>query len=160
MSELPTAAAPSPTPDVARALAAIDAAKLLADQDVAECLEAIGDLIRITAAPDTIFKWVLHLFRQENLRQFAAQQHLTLHVSRTADEDVLDRAVIIWTADGKALAILPPGQDPGLSLLQLREEVAQRAEDLQRAADFQASVAAGHVEDVEAWHARTSRATS
>jgi hypothetical protein len=63
------------------------------------------------------------------------------------------RAVIVWTADGEGLAILPPKQDPAASLLQLREEIARRQEDAQRAADFQATVKAGHVEDVDTWHA-------
>lgn len=158
MTELPTAATTTTTPEVARALAGIDAAKLLADQDVTECLDAIGDLIRITGAPDTIFTWVRRLFGRENLRQYAAQQHLKLHESRATDEEQLGRAVIIWTAGGEGLAIVPAGQDPSTSLLQLREEVAQHAEETQRAADFQASVAGGLVEDADTWHARTSQA--
>ncbi|MGW0865774.1 hypothetical protein [Streptomyces sp. NPDC002611] len=158
MAELPTVATTTTTPDVARALAGIEAAKLLADKDVAECLDAVGDLIRITGAPDTVFEWLRHLFGRENLRQYAAQQHLTLHESRARDEEQLDRTVIVWAVDGRGLAIVPAGQDPATSLLQLREEIAQRAEEEQRASAFQASVAAGHVEDVDAWHARTSKA--
>ena len=157
MTEPPTAAVPTTTPEVTRALAGIDAAKLLADKDVAECLDAIGDLIRITGAPASIFTWVRHLFGRENLRQYAAQQHLKLHESRAADEEQLGRAVIIWTADGEGLAIVPEGQDPSTSLLQLREEIAQRDAEVQQALDFQASVADGLTEDVDAWHARTTR---
>lgn len=158
MAELPTAETSATTPEVARALAGIDAAKLLADQDVTECLDAIGDLIRITGAPDVVFTWVRRLFGRENLRQYAAQQHIKLHESRASDEEQLPRAVIIWAADGEGLAILPPKQDPAVSLLQLREEIARRQEDTQRAADFQASVDSGYVEGVETWHDRTSRA--
>ncbi|MEW2424870.1 hypothetical protein AB0911_30520 [Streptomyces nigra] len=157
MPELPTVAATTATPEVARALAGIEAAKLLADQDVTECLEAIADLIRITGAPETIYTWVRHLFGRENLRQYAAQQHLKLHQSRAADDEQ-SRAVIIWTADGDDLAIVPAGQDPTTSLLQLREEVARHAEETQRASDFQASLAAGLVEDVDVWCARTTQA--
>ncbi|CAM5718667.1 hypothetical protein SALBM135S_02771 [Streptomyces alboniger] len=57
------------------------------------------------------------------------------------------------------MAIVPEGQDPALSLLQLREEIAQRAEDQRQSAVFQASVAAGHVESIDAWHARTAKAS-
>lgn len=158
MSELPTAAAPSTTPDVTRALASIEAAKLTAGQDVIECLDAIGDLIRITGAPASIYEWVVHFLGRETLRQFAVQQHLTLHESRAVGDEQLTHAVIIWSADGAGLALIPTGQNPAASLVQLREEVAQRAEDVQRALDFQASVAEGHVEDIDAWHARTARA--
>jgi hypothetical protein len=94
----------------------------------------------------------------EQLRVFAAQNGLTVHESRAVDEDLLNRTVILWTADGKGLALVPTGQAPATTLLRLREEVAQRAEDVQRALDFQASVTAGHVEDVDAWYARTSKA--
>lgn len=158
MAELPTVATATTTPEVARALAGIEAAKLLADKDVTECLDAIGDLVRITGAPTAIFAWVRHVFGRENLRQYAAQQHLKLHESRASEEEQLDRAVIIWTVGGEGLAIVPAGQDPATSLLQLREEIAQRAEEQQRAVDFQASVEAGHVEDVDGWHARTTQA--
>lgn len=157
MTELPTAAAPSTTPEAARALAAIEASKLLAEGDLAECLDSIGDLIRITGAPDKIFEWVTLFLGRETLRQFAVQHHINLHESRASDEEQPPRAVIIWTAGGEGLAIVPADQSPAVTLLQLRKELAQRAEDEQRAADFQASTAAGHVEDVAAWHARTSR---
>jgi hypothetical protein len=158
MAELPTVATATTTPEAARALAGIEAAKLLADKDVTECLDAIGELIRITGAPDTIFTWVRLLFGRENLRQYAAQQRIKLHESRAGEEDQLDRTIIIWTVGGEGLAIVPAGQDPATSLLQLREEIAQRAEEQQRAVDFQASAAAGHIEDVDTWHARTNQA--
>ncbi|WP_020141167.1 hypothetical protein [Streptomyces sp. 351MFTsu5.1] len=158
MAELPTATAPSTTPDVTRALRQIEAAKLGVTEDVAECLDAIGDLIRITGAPASILAWAHHTLSRETLRQYAAQQHIKLHESRATDEEQLARVVVIWAADSDGLAILPGGQNPATSLLQLREEVAQRQEDQQRAADFQASVAAGHVEDVDSWHARVAQA--
>lgn len=158
MSERPTAAVPSTTPEVSRALADLEAAKLFAGADVAECLDAIGDLVRITATPDKAFAWVSELLARESLAVFAAQHRLTLHKSRAGAEEQPRRTAVIWTADGNGMVIVPAGQRAATTLLQLREEVAQRAEDVQRAADFQASVAAGHVEDVEAWHARTHRA--
>lgn len=158
MAELPTATAPSTTPEVARALAAIEASKLLAEGDLVECLDAIGDLIRITSAPALIFEWVVHFLGRETLRQFAAQHHVTLHESRATDEEQLPRAVIIWTAGGDGMAIVPQGQHPATALLQLREEVAEREQEVQRARDFQASVADGHLEAVDTWHARTSKA--
>jgi hypothetical protein len=156
MAELPTAATPSTTPDVARALAAIEASKLLAEPDVAECLDAIGDLIRITGAPAATFEFVQRFLAGESLRQYAALQKIRLHISRATDEEQPPRVFVIWTAEGDAMAILPGGQHPSASLLQLREEVERRAEDRRIAAGFQASVTAGHVESVDAWHARTS----
>lgn len=156
MSELPTASKPPTTPQAA--LASIEAAKLIAGQDVVDCLDAIGDLVRITGQPDAVFEWVLHTLGREELCVLAAQHRITLHESRAADESQLPRAVIIWTADGAGMAIVPAGQRPATTVLQLREEIAQREKELQRAVDFQASVAAGHVEDVAAWHERTSQA--
>lgn len=156
MSELPTAPKPPTMPQAA--LASIEAAKLTAGQDVIDCLDAIGDLVRITGQPDAVFAWVLYTLSREELRVLAAQHRITLHESRAADEDQLPRAVVIWTADGAGLAIVPGGQRPADTVLQLREEIAQRQEDAQRAADFQASVAAGHVEDVETWSFRTTQA--
>lgn len=158
MAELPTADKPSTTPEVARALAAIEASKLLAEKDVAECLDAIGDLIRITGAPAAIFDWVQHLLTGEALRQYATLQCIRLHTSRATDEEEPPQVFVIWTAEGDAMAIIPGGQHPSASLLQLREEVARHEEEKTLAADFQASVAAGHVETVDAWDARTSRA--
>lgn len=150
-------AEPSTTPEVARMLADIEAAKLVVGEDIAECLTAVGDLIRITGTPETL-DWVMDLLGREELRVFAEQHGLTVHESRAVDEDLLDQTVIIWTVDGKGLALVPTGQTPAATLLRLREEIAQRAEDVQRAIDFQASVAAGHVEDLDTWHARASKA--
>lgn len=159
MAELPTAATPSTTPEVSRALAAIEASKLLAEQDVAECLDAIGDLIRITGAPAATLEFVQRFLGGETLRQYAALQNIRLHISRARAEDQPPRTFVIWTTDGDAMGIIPEGQHPSVSLLQMREEVARRAEEKQLAADFQTSVTAGHVETVDAWHARTSKAT-
>ncbi|MFJ8154845.1 hypothetical protein [Streptomyces sp. NPDC094468] len=158
MAELPTATAPSSKSDVARALRQIEAAKLGTDPDVAECLDAIGDLIRITGAPASIFAWARHTFTRENLRQYAAQQHIKLHESRAADEDQAHRTFVIWTAGGEGMGIIPAGQDPAVSLLQLREEVERRAEEAALAANFQDTVAAGHIEDAETWYARAFQA--
>jgi hypothetical protein len=158
MTQPPTAPEPSTTPATRRALAHIEASKLVVDQAVGECLDAIGDLIRISGEPDAVFAWVLDTFGREHLAQFAARHRITVHQSRAVDEEHLDKTVVIWAADGRAMAIVPPRQPPSTTLLQLREEIAERDADAQRALDFQASVAAGHVEDVEAWHARTSQA--
>lgn len=157
MTQPPTASEPSNTPAVCRALADIEAAKLVVDQAVGECLDAIGDLIRVSGDPDAVFAWVLDTLGREHLRQFAAKRRIRVHESRAVDEDLLAKTVVIWAADGDGLAIVPPGQPPATTIVQLREEIASRDEDVQRALDFQASVAAGHVEDIEAWHARTSR---
>lgn len=156
MAELPTAVTPTTTPAIAQALASIEAAKLTAGTSVAECLDAVGDLIRITRNPSVVFDWVVRLLEGETLKHFAAQNRITLHESRATDEEQLPRATVIWTADGTGMAIIPQGQHPATVLLQLHEEVAQRQEDMRRAADFQATVAAGHVEDLATWHARTS----
>lgn len=156
MAELPTAVTPSTTPEVANALAAIEASKLLAEPAVAECLDAVGDLIRITGAPDRTFDLVQRFLAGETLRQYAALQCIQLHESRAMDEEQPPRVFVIWPVEGNPMAIIPGSQHPSVSLLQLREEVARRAEEKQLAASFQASVTAGHVESVNAWHARTS----
>ncbi|WP_327724342.1 hypothetical protein [Streptomyces europaeiscabiei] len=148
----------SHAPAVRRALAEIEAAKLVVDHAVGECLDAIGDLIRVSGEPDAVYAWVLDTLGREHLAQFAARRRITVHQSRAVDEEHLDKTAVIWTADGGAMAIVPPGQPPATTLLQLREEIAEREADEQRALDFQASVAAGHIEGVEAWHARTSKA--
>ncbi|MFM9594002.1 hypothetical protein ACKI1O_32020 [Streptomyces scabiei] len=156
MQNHPTTA--SHTPAVRRAIADIEAAKLLVDHAVGECLDAIGDLVMISGEPDAVFAWVLDTLGREHLAQFAAQHQITVHHSRAVDEEHLDKTVVIRTAGGGAMAIVPTGQPPSTTLLQLREEIAERDADAQRAADFQASVAAGHVEGVDAWHTRTSTA--
>lgn len=156
MQNHPTTA--SHTPAVRRAIADIEAAKLLVDKAVGECLDAIGDLITLSGEPDAIYAWAIDTLGREHLKQFAARHSITVHQSRAVDEEHLDKTVVIRTAGGGAMAIVPPGQSPSTTLLQLREEIAERDADAQRALDFQASVAAGHVEDVEAWHARTSKA--
>ena len=92
------------------------------------------------------------------LATFAARHRITLHKSRATDEEQLNRAVIIWTATGTGMAIIPAGQDPADTLVHLRDEVGQRLEDLRQAEAFQASVASGYVEDLDTWHARTSQA--
>ena len=156
MSELPTASKPSTTP--AAALASIEAAKLTAGRDVAECLDAIADLVRITGQPDAVFDWIQVTFGREELRFLAAQHQITLHESCPSDEEQQGRATVIWTADGQGMAIVPRGQRPSVTVLQLREEIARRQEAAQLAADFQATVAAGHTESVEDWFARTRKA--
>ncbi|MFH9404926.1 hypothetical protein ACH4JS_34965 [Streptomyces sp. NPDC017638] len=154
MHELPTATTPTTTPDVARTLIQIEAAKLVVGQDLAPVLDALGDLIRINGAPSSSIAWVSDILAREQLRAYAAQHDITVHTSR---DDEVFRTMIIWTAGGGGMAIVPAGQRPARTLVLLREEVAQRDEAAARAAAFQASVAAGHVEDIDGWHARTSR---
>ncbi|MET8982103.1 hypothetical protein ABZX85_41625 [Streptomyces sp. NPDC004539] len=158
MSELPTAAEPSIKPETARALASIESAKLTADQDVAECLDAIGDLVRITGAPEGVFAWVRDFLGREQLSAFATRHRIKLLVSGADTKHQPARTIVIWDADGTGLAIVPAGQRPTDTVLHLREEIAHRDEEVQRARDFQESVASGHVEDIDAWHARTAEA--
>lgn len=157
MSELPTVTEPPTTPEVTRALRDIEAAKLV-DPEIADCLDAIGDLIRITGKPDTVYEWVANTLGREHLRAFAVRNGITLHESRAADEEQPPRAFIVWAADGEGFAIIPAGQTAATTVLQLREDIAQRAEEHQRSLDFQATVAAGHVEGVDDWFNRTSQA--
>lgn len=155
MTELPTAAEPPTTPEVALALRNIEAATL-ADPEIAECLGAIGDLIRITGKPDAVFDWVANTLGREHLRAFGERNGITLHVSRACAEEQPPRTFVIWSFDGRGLAVIPGGQSPADTILQLREELAERDEDLQRITDFQASVTAGHVEGVDEWFDRTN----
>ncbi|MCZ0207937.1 hypothetical protein OZK63_21225 [Streptomyces sp. UMAF16] len=137
---------PQPSPSVARTLVQIEAAKLVVGQDLAGVLDALGDLIRISGAPSSSITWASEILAREQLRSFAAQHHITVHVSR---DDELFRTVVIWTADGGGMAIVPAGQRPARTLLHLREEIAQRDADAARGVAFQATV--------DACHARTFR---
>ncbi|MFC8002948.1 hypothetical protein ACFUCH_03770 [Streptomyces olivaceus] len=94
----------------------------------------------------------------EDIAAFAAQHSITVHVTRVADDDQPATTLVIWRHDGTALAVVPEQQSPSDTLAQLRTEVAERQEEQRLSASFQASVAAGHVEDVDAWFARTNRA--
>lgn len=154
MQQLPTAA--SESPEVSRALASIDAAKQDSDPEVARCLDAVADLIRQSGAPDTIFERVIQGLASEELRALAASHGLQLFLSTEAsvDEGTVTDVVLFWPN----FAILPHGQTARASLDQLRAAIAGRLTEDQLAADFQASVAAGHTETVEAWYARTTRA--
>ncbi|MGW0347595.1 hypothetical protein ACWDX8_13435 [Streptomyces anthocyanicus] len=92
------------------------------------------------------------------LAAFAAQHSITVHVTRVADDEQPAAAVVIWRHDGTALALVPQQQSPTDILAQLRAEVAERQEEQRLSAAFQASAAAGHVEDVDTWHARVAKA--
>ncbi|MEU8728734.1 hypothetical protein AB0C68_05060 [Streptomyces tendae] len=94
----------------------------------------------------------------EALAAFAAQHTITVHVTRTADDEQPAAAVVIWRHDGTALALVPRQQSPADTLAQLRAEVAERQEEQRLSAAFQASVAAGHVEDINTWFARITKA--
>jgi hypothetical protein len=137
MSELPTPPNPPTTPHVTRALARIESAKAEVDADA-------------------VFAWVLDTLGHEHLYRYAERQRITLHEMCDSTEAPLARTIVIWAADGSGFALVPHGQDPRATLRRLREQVAERDEETRLTADFQASVAAGHVEDIDAWHARTS----
>lgn len=160
MTELPTAAAPSTTPEVARALADIEAVKDGAELAVVECLTAIADLIRQTGDPGTVFDSVLDAFAREEIRVLAAAYGVRLYA--TTAEPVTtgyrNETFVVWQADGTGIAAIPRDQQPRVALDQLRGFIRARQEESRLAADFQASVAAGYVESLDAWHTRTARA--
>lgn len=160
MTELPTATEPSTThnPKVARALADIEAAKRDATPDVAWCLDAIADLVSKHDDPDAVFDRVLDGFAREELRILAITHGVRF--ARLTLEAAESETNVFWQFDGQALAVVPRGQRPADTLAQLRSAIADREEEQRLADDFQASVAAGHVEDVEAWYTRTSKAAS
>jgi gamma-glutamyl:cysteine ligase YbdK (ATP-grasp superfamily) len=68
-------------------------------------------------------------------------------LARLATEAILMRR--------ERLVIVPPGQGAAETLPQLRAALEAQAQEIRLARDFEASVAAGHVEDVETWYART-----
>lgn len=159
MSELPTAVTPSTTPDVARALADIEAVKHGAEPDVVECLVAIADLVKQTGDPAGVFDSVLDAFAREEIRVLAAAHSVRL-CTTTAEpitSGYRNETFVVWQADGTGIAAIPRGQNPRDALDQLRGFIRARKEEQRLAADFQASVAAGHVEDVDVWFARVSR---
>lgn len=160
MAELPTVAAPTTTPEVARALADIEAVKDGAEQAVVECLAAIADLIQQTGDPAGVFDSVLDAFAREEIRVLAAAHRVRLYTTTTEPitSGYCADTFVVWQADGTGIAAIPRGQKPTVALAQLRGYIYDRQEQERLAADFQASVAAGHVEDVETWHARTTRA--
>ncbi|MGA5668984.1 hypothetical protein ACPCTG_26315 [Streptomyces pseudogriseolus] len=92
------------------------------------------------------------------LAAFAAQHSITVHVTRVPDDEQPAAALVIWRHDGTAMALVPQQQSPCDTLAQLRAEVAERQEEQRLSASFQASVAAGHVEDVATWYARVTKA--
>ncbi|RMB81303.1 hypothetical protein [Streptomyces shenzhenensis] len=164
MTELPTTAEPSTTDNhrVQRALAEIEAAKQDCTPDVVKCLDDVADLVRQTGDPDAVFASVLDGFAREEIRVLAATHQVRL-IPSTPDavsSGVLTETVVFWQYDGSSLAAVPHGQRSVDTLAQLRAAIAERAEEQELADDFQASVAAGHVEDIESWHARTSTRAS
>ena len=72
----------------------------------------------------------------------------------SVDDGTFTEVAVFWPA----FAILPHGQHPAVSIEQLRAAIAERQREQQLAVDFQASVAAGHVEGLDEWYDRTSRA--
>jgi hypothetical protein len=160
MAELPTVATPTTTPEVARALADIEAVKDGAEPAVVECLTAIADLVQQTGDPVSVFDSVLDAFAREEIRVLAAAHSVRLYATTTDPVTSAYSAdtFVVWQADGTGIAAIPRGQKPTEALAQLRGFIHDRQEQTRLAADFQASVAAGHVEDVETWYARTAQA--
>ncbi|MCH0555787.1 hypothetical protein [Streptomyces sp. MUM 16J] len=147
----------STSPEVTRTLAAIEAAKKeLEHPEVRRCLDAIAALIKQTSNPDAVLERVLERFAAEELLALAGAHGLHLFASTEASVDVgtVTALVVFWPS----FAIVPHGQKPTASLAQLRAAIAARVAEQQLAADFQASVAAGHTENVDDWYARTTRA--
>jgi len=147
-----------PTPDVSRALADIEAVKQGAEPAVVECLTAIADLVQQTGDPASVFDSVLDAFAREEIRVLAAAHRVRLHMT-TAKPVTLgyrNDAFLVWQADGTGIAAIPREQRPRDALDQLRGFIRAREEEERLAADFQASVAAGHVEGLDAWDARIS----
>ncbi|MFD4259986.1 hypothetical protein ACFWR9_20795 [Streptomyces sp. NPDC058534] len=160
MEHIPTTAtaAASHTPDVAQALDRIDGLRADSPSPAYQrMLDGIADMIRETGDPRAVFDRVLEGLAAADALALARQQGLQLHrASKESTEDgTVTETVVFWPAH---LAIVPRGQRATDTLTQLRTAVGERERDEQRARDFQASVAAGHVENVDAWHARTSKA--
>jgi len=155
MSELPTAA------KVARALADIEAVKHGAEPAVVECLDAIADMVRKSTCPATVFDFVLGAFAREEIRVLAAAHSVRLYETTTPPVTCgyRDELFVVWQADGTGIAAIPRGQAPRDSLEQLRAFIRTRQEERRLAADFQASVAAGYVEGLDAWDARVNQAS-
>ncbi|GHC28795.1 MULTISPECIES: hypothetical protein [Streptomyces rochei group] len=78
----------------------------------------------------------------EALAALAAEHRITLHVTRVADEHQPVEALVIWRHDDTALALVPQCQDPAATLAQLRAAIAERQEERDMAAAFQAASAA------------------
>jgi len=161
MTELPTTATPPTTAEVTRALADIEAVTQGAEPAVVECLTAIADLIRQTGDPASVFDSVLSAFAREEIRVLAAAHSVRLYVTTTepVTSSYRDEVFVVWQADGTGIAAIPRGQKPRDALDQLRGFIRARQEEERLAADFQASVAAGHVESLDAWHARVAQAS-
>lgn len=136
MSELPTQC-------TARVLAALNATQPGAAQDVAECLGTIADLVAQTSDPSAVLDRVRLVLAREDLEQVAADHHVTLHETRAPAAEQLADTVVIWTARGGGLAVIPYGQHPADTLAQVRAALAERAEERRLTAEFQAAVAAG-----------------
>lgn len=134
-----------PSIRAARAIAAAQLAVEATDPALAECLGAIGGLIERTGDPVRVIDWVLSAVSREDLQLLAVQQGITLHESNADEQPVT--TFVIWTATG-GMAIVPHDQHPTDTLVQLRAAIAERQEEELLSAAFQASVAAGHVEDL------------
>ena len=133
---------------VTRALASIERAKRGTCPEVARALDSVADLIRASGDPDAVYDRVIERLAQEDLTQLAAAHKLRL--LRSSVESVAEGAIshVVLFPD---FAVLPHGQKARDSLSELRSAIAERLAEQRLAADFQASVAAGHTESVEDW---------
>ncbi|GAA5033003.1 hypothetical protein [Streptomyces siamensis] len=160
MEHTPTAAgnATSHSPGVAEALARLDAVRADdANPAYRRMVDAIAELIIKTGNPAMVFERVLEGLAAQDVTETAARHGLLLHrADQAATEDgTFAELAVFWPAH---LAVLPHGQPATVTLVQLRAAVAEHEQSERLAADFQASVAAGHVEDLNTWHARTTQA--
>ncbi|MBZ6135739.1 hypothetical protein [Streptomyces olivaceus] len=154
----PASAPASHTPEVQRALDRIDHVRKDDTSPVFQrLLDYLARMVIASGNPSSVFDRVLEGFAVHDALELAREQGLTLARAskQSAEDGSVTETVVFWAAH---LAIVPHGQRASETLVQLRAEVAEHQEEQRLSASFQASVAAGHVEDVDAWFARTNRA--
>ncbi|MFE9920436.1 hypothetical protein ACFYQA_02280 [Streptomyces sp. NPDC005774] len=152
MKQLPTPRTPSPSAAVMRAITSIELAKQDAEPPVAEFLDYVGQLIAQRGDPTAVLDSVSDALAREEIRALGNSYCLTLHTTRAADQPT--ELHVVWNATG-GLVIVPQALGPRLVLTKLRAAIAELEEEERLSADFQASVAAGYVEDVDTWFSRT-----
>ncbi|MGW5126710.1 hypothetical protein ACWEQ7_22170 [Streptomyces sp. NPDC004069] len=136
-------AATGPRSEVARVLTALEGAKKDVDQEVAELLEAVASLVKRTGATAPVLAFAAGILR-EALRMVALQHGIRLCEStqEAVASGILTETLVIWGVGGTAIAVVPRGQNPAETLNQLRAAIAEREDEQQTAAAFQASAAA------------------
>ncbi|MEU5091689.1 hypothetical protein [Streptomyces sp. NPDC021356] len=160
MQHIPTAET-SPatrTTPVQRALARIDSIR---EDDTSpafqQLLDHLAQMVIESGDPRAVFDRVSEAFAAYDTLELARQQGLELMRStvQSVEDGTVSATTVFWPAH---LVIVPHGQRASDTLAQLRTEVAEHQEEQHLSASFQASVASGHVEDVETWFTRTSKA--